>query len=283
MPSRRYDLHTHSTVSDGTLTPADLVSRAVVQGVDVLSLTDHDATDGLDEARAAAERHGIRLVPGVEISVSWEGATLHIVGLGIAADHDPLVRGLADLRERRRQRGLEIGARLEAAGVSGAVDGAAALASGPVISRTHFARFLVQQGHAQDLTRAFKRFLHRGGPGYVGGEWAGLGEAVSWINDAGGVAVIAHPGRYRLGSGRLRRLCEHFRELGGEAIEVVSGSQHASESPRLARLATEAGLAASVGSDYHGPEQRWLEPGRIPGLPGGCRPVWEHPALAEAA
>jgi hypothetical protein len=281
MASRCYDLHTHSTVSDGTLAPAELVRRAARQGVDVLSLTDHDATDGLAEARVTAEAHGIRFVSGVEISVSWEGITLHVVGLGIAPAHAPLARGLAGLRERRRERGTRIGARLESAGVSGAMAGAAALAGGPVISRTHFARFLVQGGYAPDMGRAFKRYLHRGGPGYVGGEWTGLAEAVDWITGAGGVAVIAHPGRYRLGSARLRQLCEHFRDAGGEAIEVVSGSQHASESPRLARLAHDTGLAASAGSDYHGPEQCWLEPGRIPALPPGCRPVWDHPAVAQ--
>ncbi len=269
-----HDLHSHSTASDGTLTPTALVERARRQGVDVLALTDHDVTDGLDEARRAAQTAGLRLINGVEISVTWHGVTLHIVGLNFDPADAGLQAGLARLREFRAWRGEEIARRLEKKGICGALEGAQAFSNGQILSRTHFARFLVEQGHAKDMRKVFGKFLTHNRPGYVPGEWATLAEAVGWIRGAGGQAVIAHPARYRLSASRLRALIEAFIDCGGEALEVVSGSHSAGDVQGMAQYARRYGLLASQGSDYHGPEQSWLELGRMPPLPAGCTPLW---------
>ena len=272
-----YDLHSHSTASDGTMSPAGLVEHAARQGVDVLALTDHDTTDGVEEASAAARRLGLRLVPGVEISVTWNRRTIHVVGLGIDPDCGALRDGLAGLRRYRRWRAEEIGRRLERAGVKGALAGARRFAGGSSIGRIHFARYLVEQGHAQEMGQVFKRFLVKGKPGYVAGEWATLGQATEWICAAGGMAVIAHPARYRLSATQLRRLIGEFRENGGVGIEVVSSSHSRDDCFAMALHARRAGLLASCGSDYHGPDNPRAELGRIPALPNGCLPVWESP------
>jgi predicted metal-dependent phosphoesterase TrpH len=274
-PVQRYDLHTHSLRSDGTLAPADLVARAHAAGVEVLALTDHDVTDGLAQAQAAADRLGLTLIAGVEISVSWQGQTLHIVGLNIDAADASLQAGLARLREFRQWRAQEIGRRLAKKRIEGAYDGARRLAKGTIVSRTHFARFLTEQGYARSPRHAFQQLLSSGRPGYVPGQWAALEEAVRWIRTGGGQAVIAHPARYKLSSSKLRRLLGEFRECGGEAIEVVSGS-HAPEANRFfADLARKQNFFASAGSDYHGPEKTWMELGKLPALPPGCVPVWQ--------
>ncbi|NOZ09497.1 MAG: PHP domain-containing protein [Gammaproteobacteria bacterium] len=272
----RYDLHTHSSFSDGTLSPRDLVARAHQQGVDVLALTDHDVTDGIDEATQAAKEWGLKLVPGVEVSVSVEGLTLHVVGLGVDPENKALAEGLAGLREFRLWRGEEIGKRLEKRGVVGALDGANAWVSGPILSRTHFARFLVDAGYVRTIPQAFKKYLAKGCPGYVRGEWASLTQALDWIHLAGGQAILAHPLRYKLGRGRFRRMLSEFKDLGGDGIEVFSGSQSQEGTSRLADLCGEFELLASVGSDFHGPEQSWLELGRLPELPVSCTPVWQR-------
>jgi len=269
-----YDLHSHSTASDGTLSPTALVHHASAQGVDVLALTDHDTTDGIDEARTAAAEAGVALVPGVEISVTWRGVTVHIVGLNVDIDNARLQAGLAGLREFRAWRGEEMARRLAKAGIPGALEGAQAFSQGEILSRTHFARFLVAAGHASDMRKVFGKFLTHNRPGYVSGEWAALESAVSWIRAAGGQAVIAHPARYRLSATRLRALIEAFIASGGEALEVVSGSHSAGDVHGMAQYARRFGLLASQGSDYHGPEQSWLELGRLPALPSGCTPVW---------
>ncbi len=271
----RYDLHTHSLHSDGTLAPAELVRRAHASGVEVLALTDHDVTDGLDDAVDAARALGLTLIPGVEISVTWMNQTLHIVGLNIDSAHAGLQAGLAGLREFRNWRAQEIDRRLAKKRITGALDGAARQAKGVILSRTHFARFLVEQRHARDMAQAFKLFLARGKPAYVPGRWASLGDAVRWIRGAGGVAVIAHPARYKLTAGKLRRLIGEFRECGGEAIEVVAGRSDGETVRHFAAVAQEHGLLASVGSDYHGPEGGWGDLGRVAPLPEGCTPVWE--------
>jgi predicted metal-dependent phosphoesterase TrpH len=270
----RYDLHTHSLHSDGTLTPAELVACAYARGVDVLALTDHDVTDGLAEADAAARACGMTLIPGVEVSVTWQNQTLHVVGLGIAASHAGLQAGLAALREFRDWRAHEIDRRLAKKRISGAFAGASRHARGRILSRTHFARFLVEQGHARDLKQAFKSFLARGKPGYVPGRWAPLADAVGWIRGAGGTAVIAHPARYKLSAGKMQRLLDEFRACGGEAIEVVAGRHGEQECRHFAALAQRHGLYASLGSDYHGPGQGACEPGAVAPLPAGCLPVW---------
>ena len=274
LPAQRYDLHTHSLRSDGTLAPADLVARAHAAGVEVLALTDHDVTDGFAEARAAAERLGITLVAGVEISVSWQGQTLHIVGLNIDVADASLQHGLARLREFRQWRAEEIGRRLAKKRIEGAYEGARRLAKGTIVSRTHFARFLAERGFVRSPQQAFKQFLSSGRPGHVPGQWATLEEAVRWIRAGGGQAVIAHPARYKLSSGKLQRLFGEFRECGGEAIEVISGS-HAPEANRhFAGLAREQNFFASAGSDFHGPAKTWMDLGKLPPLPEGCIPVW---------
>jgi predicted metal-dependent phosphoesterase TrpH len=269
-----YDLHTHSTASDGTLAPAELVRKAAASGVDVLALTDHDTTAGLAEAFRAAADSGIRLVSGVEISVTWSAMTIHVVGLGFDPDKSALQRGLARLRDFRDWRAAEIGRRLEKAGISGAFEGARRYSSGRLIGRTHFARYLVEQGHAATVRDVFRKFLLRNKPGHVSGQWAALEDAVGWITAAGGQAVIAHPARYRLTRMKLRRLIGEFSECGGEGIEVVSGSHNRDECFTMARHARECGLLASAGSDYHGPENPYTELGRLMPLPHGSRPVW---------
>lgn len=273
--SSRFDLHAHSTASDGTLSPSRLMERAHAAGVEVMALTDHDTLEGLSEAAVATERLGLGFVPGVEVSVSWQGITVHIVGLGVDPDSEVLQRGLAGLREYRDWRAEEIGRRLAKAGIPGAFEGARALSNGRLISRTHFARFLVDNGHAADVRAVFRKYLVNGRPGHVAGQWAELADAVRWIRLAGGQAVIAHPARYPLTRGKLRRLIGDFVAAGGEALEVVSGSHSRDDYFTMAKHARDFGLLASAGSDYHGPEHPWIELGRLPELPDGCKAIWK--------
>ena len=274
-----HDLHCHSTASDGTLSPGALVRHAASVGVDVLALTDHDTTAGIAEAGREAAVQGLTLLPGVEISVSWRGATVHIVGLRVDPDDHALASGLARLRAFRDWRAQEIGRRLAEKGIPGAYEGARARSGGALIGRTHFARFLVARGYARDTREVFRHYLVRGKPGHVAGDWAGLDEAVGWIRNAGGRAVIAHPARYRMTRTRLRKLIAEFRDAGGEALEVASGSHSRDEAYTMARHAADFGLLASAGSDYHGPENPWVEMGRLADLPPGCRPVWHDWSL----
>lgn len=274
MPALGYDLHSHSTASDGSLSPAALMAYAAQRDVHTLALTDHDTTAGLAEAALAARAHGLRLVPGVELSVTWQRQTVHIVGLHIDPGAPTLCSGLERLQAYRRWRGEEIARRLDKHGVPGALEGAQRLAGGPVVGRTHFARFLVEQGHAETVQAVFKRFLVQGKPGHVAGDWATLEEAVSWIRAAGGQAVVAHPARYRLTATRLRRLLGEFRELGGVGLEVVSGSHSEDDVRHMAVVAERAGLLGSRGSDFHGPENPYVEIGRLRALPASCRPIW---------
>jgi predicted metal-dependent phosphoesterase TrpH len=268
------DLHTHSIASDGTLTPAELVARADAAGVEMLALTDHDTLAGIDEALRAADGTGLKLIPGVEISVTWGGRTVHIVGLDVDPDCLQLREGLQGLRDYRDWRAEEIGRRLAKAGFEGALDGARRYAKGDLVGRTHFARFLVERGAAQDLRDVFKHFLVAGKPGHVAGEWTTLADAVGWIRAAGGHAVIAHPARYGFTRSKMLRLIGEFRECGGRALEVVSGSHSRDDYFVFARHAAENRLLASAGSDYHGPDNPWIELGRLPALPDGCTPIW---------
>jgi hypothetical protein len=276
------DLHTHSTASDGTLSPTALVERAAAAGVRALALTDHDTLAGLPEARRAAKRLGVELIPGVEVSVTWGGRTVHIVGLGVDSESDTLRKGLAGLQEYRLWRAEEIARRLAKAGYDAALEGARRHAAGTLIGRTHFARFLVDQGAADDIRDIFKRFLVSGKPGHVAGEWTTLEEAVGWIRAAGGLAVIAHPARYGFTRAKLHRFLGEFRECGGCGLEVVSGSHSKDDYFVCARHAAEQHLLASAGSDYHGPEKPWIELGRLPPLPDGCTPIWSSPAFGAA-
>jgi len=273
------DLHCHSTVSDGTVSPAALVARAARRGVGTLALTDHDDTAGLAEAAAAALEHGIRFVNGVEISVTWQAQTIHIVGLGINPEHPVLQNGLAATRSGRIDRAKRMAAAFDGLGIHGTFEGAAALAGNPrMISRTHFARYLCDTGKVKNVKDAFRHWLGEGRPCNVDQEWAGLGDAVSWINASGGVAVIAHPARYRLERPQLRVLLSAFVDAGGAALEVVAGSQQQGQYAMFARYANEFGLAASCGSDFHSPlESRDL--GGLPPLPAACEPVWQRLGL----
>lgn len=282
---RRYDLHSHSTASDGTLAPADLVALAAAKGVDVLALTDHDTLEGLAAARTAADAAGLCLCPGVEISVTWGGRAIHVVALWVDYGNEALRLGLGRTTERRLRRAEEIGLRLAKAGIEGAFEGARSFSNGRLIGRTHFARFLVQQGYASSVRDVFKSYLVKGKPGHVAGNWASLEEAVGWIRGAGGQAVIAHPARYRFTRTKLLRLIGEFKELGGVGIEVVSGSHSPDERLLFARHARENGLLASVGSDYHGPENPWVDLGRLAPLPEFCTPIWvdwEEPRSSRA-
>jgi predicted metal-dependent phosphoesterase TrpH len=269
-----YDLHSHSTASDGTLAPGDLVARAANGGVRVLALTDHDTTAGIEEAQGRALECGLVLIPGVEISVTWHKHTVHIVGLNVDPLNQTLQQGLSALRTFRDWRAKEIAKRLEKAGISGAYEGALAHSNGTLVSRTHFARFLVERGVVSGERKVFKHYLVDGKPGFVPGEWAALSEALAWIHGAGGVAVVAHPARYKMTRSKLRCLFKAFVELGGEAIEVVSGSHSRDDYYAMAKHAKDFGLLASAGSDFHSPENPWVELGRLPLLPDSCRAVW---------
>jgi predicted metal-dependent phosphoesterase TrpH len=273
MPSR-IDLHSHSIVSDGTLTPGMLVEHAAMHGIRLLALTDHDDVAGLPEAAESASRHGITLINGVEISATWNTRTLHVVGLKVSPSHLPLLAGLADIRQGRHQRAEGMAVSLEKIGIPGSLEGAYAYAGGGIISRTHFARFLVEKGYARDVSAVFKKFLVKGKPGYFEHRWASLEDAVSWITGSGGIAVLAHPGRYDLGRTNMLTLLHEFRELGGKGLEVVTGSHTPEMVPHFVRLAHQFDLLASLGSDYHGPGHAYIEMGRLPELPRGCLPVW---------
>lgn len=273
-PVTCYDLHSHSTASDGTLSPTAVLQRAAEHGVDVLALADHDDTAGLAEAVTAADALAVTLVPGVEVSVSWNGAVVHVLGLGIDPNDASLSQGLAGLRAGRDQRALAIAASLADAGIDGALEGARALASGAILSRTHFAHFLVARGYAKDVRAVFKRYLVRGRPGFVAGEWASLADTLEWIRGSGGQSVVAHPARYAMTGTRLNRLLQEFKNLGGVGMEVVCGSHSKDDTLNMAQRARRLGLLGSVGSDFHGPESPWVELGRLEPMPPGVTPIW---------
>lgn len=268
------DLHTHSSASDGTLSPAALVDAAAARGVSLLALTDHDTVAGLPEAAAAAAVRSLTLVPGVEVSVTWQGRLLHVLGLGIAPECPMLLQGLEAHRETRERRAEAIGRKLERLGIAGAGAQARALAGDGMVTRTHFARVLLECGAAGSLDEAFKRFLGRGKQAWVGVQWSALDEVIGWIRTAGGVAVLAHPLRYRMTGAWMRRLLLAFREAGGQGIEVVAGQTCPSEIKLLTGYALRYGLCGSVGSDYHGPENPWSSFGRPMRLPPRVEPVW---------
>lgn len=275
MSEYNFDLHCHSNVSDGVLPPAELVARAAAQGVTVLALTDHDDVAGLEAAHAAADEHGIRLVNGVEVSVTWGSHTLHIVGLQIDPAHPALQAGLETIRSGRRERALRMAEQLDKAGIRGSLAGAYQHADNQnLIGRMHFARYLVAQGIVKDVRSVFKKYLVKGKPGYVSHTWATLAEAVAWIVASGGQPVLAHPGRYQMGSGKMHELLAEFKALGGVGIEVVSGSHTPEQYPHFASLAQKFGLLSSRGSDFHAPGEGYRDIGRLPALPEMCTPIW---------
>ena len=272
------DLHSHSTSSDGTLAPEVLAARAKANGVELWALTDHDELAALPAARAAAQALGLPFVDGVEVSVTFAGTTVHIVGLGIDPDDEELVAGLAGVRAGRTLRAVQMGEGLARVGIHGAYEGAVALAPNPdLVSRTHFGRFLIAQGIAADMQGVFRRYLTEGKPGYVEHRWARLGDAVRWIRGAGGVAVIAHPGRYRFTPTEEFALFSEFQAHGGEGVEVVTGSHHAGDVAKYTEMALEFGLLASRGSDFHDPHESRLDLGLLPdrlALSRKLTPVW---------
>ena len=271
-----YDLHSHSTFSDGTLSPEQLLTAAKKAGVDVLALTDHDCTAGISTAKAQALKLDIGFVAGVEISVSWNSATIHVLGLGIEIESLSLQAGLANIRDFRLWRAQEMGRRLEKSGIPGAFAGAEAEAGkGSLISRTHFARFLVKNGYARDFRQVFKKYLVQHKPGHVAGDWAPLEDAVTWINDAGGQAVVAHPARYKMSRSKLNQLLSDFRSVGGVGLEVVSSAHSPAECQNMAQLALSHQLLASCGSDFHSPDAPWAQLGRMPAFPKQITPIWD--------
>lgn len=270
------DLHCHSLVSDGTLTPEALAERAKNGGVELWALTDHDEIGGQHRAAAAAHAQGMAYLTGTEISVTFAGQTVHIVGLGFDADNEQLHSGLACTRGGRAERAREMAEGLAKVGIPGAYEGALPFVGNPeLISRTHFARFLVESGVCKDTNEVFRRFLTEGKPGYVPHRWASLSQAVKWITDAGGVAVIAHPARYKFTPNEEYALFSEFKAHGGRAVEVVTGSHSAQEYIKYADTAREFGLAASRGSDFHSPAESHTDLGTLPYLPGQLTPVWE--------
>lgn len=272
------DLHAHSTISDGLLEPREVVTRAAAHGVELFALTDHDELSGLDAAAEAAALLKLPFVPGVEISVTWSSTTIHVVGLGIDPHHRPLQRALEQVRSGRAERAQRMADELAEAGVADAYEGALRFVRNPdLISRTHFARYLVESGYCRDVRDVFKRYLVAGKPGYVPHQWAALRDAVEWINAAGGVAVLAHPGRYRVGDLKLSELVREFKEAGGIALEVVTSNHSPQQMQQFAKMAVAMELEASRGSDFHGPEEAEnVELGIVPLLPAGLIPVWHR-------
>lgn len=268
------DLHLHSLESDGVLKPADVVALAVANGARLLALTDHDSTCGVEAARASAEQHGVALVAGAEISASWSGRAIHILGLALDPSAPALVAGLERTRALRRERARAMADRLKRHGLPGDELFATATAQANVITRTHLARALVEHGIVPDASAAYTQWLGQGRPGHVAANFAALGEVVGWIRAAGGHAVIAHPLRYRLSAGARRNLLADFKGAGGAGIEVVTGGQSSSQVEAATGIALRAGLAGSVGSDFHDPAIPWNPPGRLANLPPTVPPIW---------
>jgi len=269
------DLHCHSVVSDGTLTPEELALRAHQNGVHLWSLTDHDVLGGQERARQAALNLGMDYLSGVEISISWMGQTVHIVGLGFDTANSTLQEGLRATRDGREVRARQIAAQLQHIGIENSYEGALKFAGNPeLIARTHFARFLVEQNVCRDMDEVFRKYLVAGKPGYVSHRWASLEQAVEWITSAGGEAVIAHPGRYRLNTMQMDELYARFKDLGGAGIEVVTGSHSPDQYQIYAKVAQRYGFMASRGSDFHDPQESDVDLGHLPPLPENLQPIW---------
>ena len=275
-PILNADLHCHSIVSDGTLTPEALAERAHGNGVELWSLTDHDEIGGQHRAAAAAKACGMRYLTGTEISVTFIDQTVHIVGLGFDPDDQPLADGLRQTRGGRGQRAMEMSDGLAKVGIKGAYEGALKFVGNPeLISRTHFARFLVESGVCRETNEVFRKYLTEGKPGFVPHRWASLKDAVTWITQAGGMAVIAHPARYKFTANQEFALFTEFKAHGGQGVEVVTGSHTVAEYSIYADTAREFGLAASRGSDFHSPDESHTELGTLPFLPANLTPIWD--------
>ncbi len=275
-PLLNADLHCHSVVSDGTLTPEALAARAKANGVQLWALTDHDEIGGQERAMAAAKAEGMKYLTGVEISITFAGKTVHIVGLGFDHKNEALVQGLRNTRGGRSERAKEMSDGLAKVGIVGAYEGSLKYVGNPeLISRTHFARFLVESGVCKDTSEVFRKYLTENKPGFVPHRWASLENAVSWITGAGGIAVIAHPARYGFTANEEFALFTEFKAHGGRAVEVITGSHSSADAMQYADTALEFNLAASRGSDFHSPEESHTDLGTLPWLPGQLTPVWE--------
>lgn len=270
-----YDLHCHSSYSDGELSPSDLVLRAKAAGVQALALTDHDCVAGLSSAQSAAD--GLQLIPGVEISAGWHGKEIHIVGLHIDPEHSVLKDALAQQADRRWQRLNAMAEKLRKENIDGVAEEMQQRFPGALPSRSHVAQILVARGKAKDNERAFTRYIGRKGSAYVPATWPDVAIVVSWIVAAGGLPVLAHPGRYQLSGNKLSELCQAFADAGGVAIELSYPQLFLKEAQRMAKMARQLGLYASQGSDFHSPKQRWTGLGRMPPLPPEVTPIWQHP------
>ncbi|TAK65634.1 MAG: PHP domain-containing protein [Betaproteobacteria bacterium] len=270
-----YDLHCHSTASDGLLAPAELVRRAAGNGVDILALTDHDEICGLAEARAQAQALGLRFIDGVEVSITWGGTTIHVVGLNLDPDDQQLQHGLHAIRQGRAERAKKMAEDLARAGIPGSLEGAYAYVENPnLIGRTHFARFLAEKRYVSDVKSAFQQYLVSGKPGYVPHQWATLEEALGYIKAGGGIAVLAHPGRYKLTRAEMRKFLGEFKDGGGAGIEVITSSHTPEQFLEYAILAREFGFLASRGSDFHGPGESRVDLGKLPDLAADLKPIW---------
>lgn len=272
--SERYDLHCHSTASDGALSPTDVVRRAQQQGVTALALTDHDTTAGLDQAEDAAQRAGIRLIPGIELSTLWQKQCFHVVGIGIDPGYAPLRTATQQLHDTRLQRAEKIADKLAKKQIPGAFEAVVKAAGGGMITRSHFAEFLVAGRYVSTQQEAFDRYLAQGKSAYVATPWADLTLGVNWIVEAGGIAILAHPLRYKLSANAMKRFLAAFKTAGGQGIEVVTGRSNDEEIRQACYYATQFELAGSVGSDFHEPDQ-WVELGRLASLPKHIKPVWD--------
>ena len=270
-----YDLHCHSIASDGSLTPTEVVERAHQKGVTSLALTDHDTINGQAEAAKAALANNINFIPGIEISTTWENKCFHILGLNIDPQNTTLVSGIKDLQILRTDRAKKIALKLEKRRVPDAYEAVVKMAQGGMITRAHFATFLLEKNYVTTQQQAFDRYLGKGKTAFVSTVWADLTEAVDWINQAGGIAVLAHPLRYKLTASWMKRFLASFKEAGGRGIEVVTGRSSAEEIRRSMIYANQYQLAASVGSDFHTPANQWVELGKLAPLPDNIQPVWE--------
>jgi len=270
-----YDLHTHTTASDGELSPAALIIKAKASGVDVLAITDHDTTEAIAEAIDEAYKQNIRLLPGIELSVSWMGKNFHIVGLGIDPDNRKLQTSLKETEALREQRAIKIGKKLEKIGVTNAYNEAKELVGTHTLTRSHFARVLINQGFAKDSREVFKKYLVNNKPGFVKTNWLEMASGIELINDSGGEAILAHPMRYNITASWLRRFLLAFKESGGTGIEVVTGSSNAGEINTTADYARRFELTGSAGSDFHGFDNTWIKLGKLAAMPESVTPVWE--------
>jgi len=269
------DLHAHSTASDGELTPAELVEMAMQNGVETLALTDHDTVAGLADAQAAAIQHKMTLINGIELSTRWDNKTIHIIGLNIDDKSKTMLDATIHLNQLREERAIKIGEKLEKVGIRNAYKESMALAGKGTVTRQHFAQFLVNNDHAKSYAEVFKRFLVNNKPGYVSVAWPGLAETINNIKVAGGIAVIAHPLRYRLTATKLRKLISEFKNSGGKGIEVVTGNNNKDEITTVTNYAKRYDIAASLGSDYHNSKTPWAQLGKLTTIPQGLTPVWE--------